>query len=177
MDRKQTVTLLTFLQSSYPRQAETLTKPEVAEIWHGALADLDYEVVKIALTKWVMTEKWPPTIADIRESVTSVSTAEIMDWSKAWSIVNRAVRLKGPYQEEEALASFDEVTRETVNRIRWSVLCEMESDERDIMRAHFRDIYTQIVNRHKEQAQMPIALKQKISAMQIGVPERERLNG
>lgn len=162
------------IRASYPKQADTLTKPEVAEIWHSALLDIDYEVAKLAVTKWLMTEKWMPAIADIRESCVSVQNKEVIDWSEAWSIVNDAVRKIGPYREEEAMSRFDDVTRETVQRIRYLTLCEMESSERDVMRAHFRDIYNQIANRHRTDAQMPMALKNKINAMQIGVPENER---
>ena len=162
------------IRSSYPKQAELLTKPEVAEVWHTALSDFDYDMAKVAITKWIMTESWPPTIADIRQSVTEVISAEVMDWSEAWEIVNKAVRTIGPYEEEKAMSRFDDVTRETVERIRYMNLCEMESDERDIMRAHFRDIYNQIANRHKIDAQMPMALKDKITALQIGVPQNER---
>lgn len=174
MNKKQTATLLTFLRSAYPNNSDALSTPETAEIWYRALSDIDYDLAQTALTKWVMTEKWLPTIADIRASVVSVSSNEIMDWSEAWEIVNRAVRLIGPYQEEKAMAKFDDVTRETVERIRYMNLCEMESGERDVMRAHFRDIYNQIANRHRTDAQMPMALKNKINAMQIGVPENER---
>lgn len=163
------------IRSSYPRQADLLATPETAEIWYRALSDIDYEVAMLAVTKWVMTEKWSPTIADIREAVTAVVSEEVMDWSEAWQIVNKAVRLKGPYQEEEAMASFDEITREAVSRIRYQVLCEMESDERDVMRAHFRDIYNQVANRHKEDSKLPMALKAKINELQIGVPKNDRL--
>lgn len=173
MDKTQTAKLLMLIRASYPKQADTLTKPEVAEVWHSALSDIEYEVAKLAVTKWLMTEKWMPTIADIRESCVSVQNKEVMDWSEAWSIVNDAVRKIGPYREEEAMSRFDDVTRETVQRIRYLTLCEMESSERDIMRAHFRDIYNQIATRHKEQAQLPTRLKEMIS--QIGVPKNERL--
>lgn len=175
MDKKQTATLLTFLRSSYPNHAEALAKPETAEIWHRALADIDYEVAQLAITKWVMTEKWPPTIADIREASVGVVNKEIKDWSEAWADVNREVRLRGPYREDEAMANLDEITRETVKRIGFQTLCETEYDEKDIMRAHFRDIYGQIADRHKADAQMPIALKERINAMQIGIPKNERI--
>ena len=96
MNKKQTATLLTFLRSAYPNNSDALSTPETAEIWYRALSDIDYDVAQTALTKWVMTEKWLPTIADIRASVVPVSSQEIMDWSEAWEIVNRAVRLIGP---------------------------------------------------------------------------------
>ena len=151
-----------------------LTKPEVAEIWHNALTDIDYEVAKVSLTKWVMTEKWMPTIADIRETVVNVTSPEIKDWSEAWAEVNKAVRLVGPYAEDRAMARLDEITRETVERFGFGNLCAMESDNRETVRAQFRDMYNQIANRHKQDAQMPMALKDRINAFQIGVPKNER---
>ena len=177
MDKKQTATLLTFLRSSFPKQADLLAQPETAEIWHRALADIDYDAAQLAITKWIMTEKWLPTIADIREMVADVTTENVLDWSEAWEIVNKAVRTIGPYQQDEAFSRFDEITAEAVRRIGYMTLCEMEYDERDIMRAQFRDIYNQIANRHKQEAQMPIALKDKIRAMQIGTTHTRMIEG
>lgn len=175
MDKKQTATLLTYLRSAYPNHAETLATPETAMVWHEALKDIDYAVAQAAILKWVMTEKWPPSIADIRSSAVEITTETVKDWSEAWSDVERAVRLIGPYREAEAMARFDEATLEAVRRMNYQKLCEMESSERDIVRAQFRDIYKQVANRRKEAAQLPTPLQDRIKAMQIGVPDRERI--
>ena len=141
------------------------------------MADIDYDVAQLAITKWVMTETWPPSIADIRSAAVGVTSVEAPDWSEAWENVNRAIRLIGPYREDEAMARFDSTTREAVRRMNYQSLCEMESAERDIVRAQFRDIYNQIATRRKADAQVPVGLREAIRAMQIGVPERERIAG
>lgn len=156
MDRKQTATVLKVLTASYPNRAAGLDDPEVAKVWHAALQDLDYEAVQIAVRKWTMTEQWPPTIADIRSGATVTQES---DWSEAWEKVNHVVRCIGPYNQDEALGRLDEVTRQAVERIGYQTLCGMESREHSTMRAQFRDIYNQIAERKRMDAQLPPALK------------------
>lgn len=175
MNKKETATILTFLRFSYPNHAEDLAQPETAEVWFRALADLDFDVVEVAATKWILTEKWPPSIADIRAAAINVTTGETVDWSEAWEMVNKAVRTIGPYREDEAMDRFDSITRETVRRMNYQTLCEMETSERDIVRAQFRDIYNQVAARSREESQIPAGLRDAIKAMQIGVPQRERI--
>ena len=156
MDKKQTATVLKVLTASYPNRAAGLDDPEVAKVWHAALQDLDYQAVQVAVRKWTMTEKWPPAIADIREMATADPNQ--LDWAEAWEQVNHVVRCIGPYNQEEALGRLDEVTRATVQRIGYQTLCRMESKEHSTMRAQFRDIYNQITERKRLDAQLPAIL-------------------
>lgn len=174
MDRKQTATLLMYLRSSYPNNSEALERPETAETWYTALTDIDFEMAKVAVMRWVMTEKWLPSIADIREGVAQI-TEPTMDWSEAWSQAMDAVKNYGPYAQKEAMDSLDDVTKEAVKRIGFMEFCLLEHDDVEVMRAHFRDVYNQINARKREKAQLPAALQNKINEMQIGVPKQERL--
>lgn len=66
MTREQFAYWAAALSTYYPRQ-QVIPNKQALELWFRRLSDLDYEDAQAALNEWVETEKWPPTIADIRE--------------------------------------------------------------------------------------------------------------
>ncbi len=129
------------------------------------MQDIPYDVATISLKKWVCTNKWPPSIAEIRESATSVVLPEIKDWSAAWSDVQDAMRRFGYYRANEAVESLDPVTRETVKRLGFSKLCISENETAD--RANFRTIYETIAQRKKTETLIPAKIKGLIKEIRM----------
>lgn len=52
------------LKTYYPRENLLPNRPAM-ELWYRQLQDLPYEVAETALNKWVSTNKWSPSIAEI----------------------------------------------------------------------------------------------------------------
>lgn len=147
------------IKTYYP-QANILPNEAAAELWFRQLEDIPYQTATVALNKWVSVNKWPPTIADIREAALEVSTAEIPDWSEAWEQVLTALRRFGPYRQAEAMASLDEITRTVVRRLGFMNLCASENIAAD--RANFRTIYQVVAERRRKEEQLPEALRAAI---------------
>lgn len=163
------------IKETYAKEQILRTK-EAMEIWYEMLKDLPFEPVIVGLKKWFATEKWSPTIADIREMAVSVSTGDMPDWSQGWSEVQTAIRRYGYMQETKALASMSPQTAEAVKRIGWQAICESENPE--TLRAQFRQIFELTDARAKEQAVLPESVKSAISQFQIGQPkELKQLGG
>lgn len=72
-------------------------------VWFELLKDIPYQQANVAIQKYMLTEKFPPTIADIREKATQI--VESVDSSiselEAWSLVRKAVRNSGYHSVEE----------------------------------------------------------------------------
>lgn len=66
MNRQEFAAVAMALQTYYPR-FNLLPNDKALELWHEQLADIDAKVMESAVKKWAATEKWPPTIADLRE--------------------------------------------------------------------------------------------------------------
>ena len=66
MDRQQFAQWALALITFYPK-ADLLQNDKAISLWYEVLGDLDYEIATKALKRWVMTQKWPPTVADIRQ--------------------------------------------------------------------------------------------------------------
>lgn len=41
--------------------------PTVAKVWYECLQDLQYERLRDSVIQWIQENKFPPTIADLRE--------------------------------------------------------------------------------------------------------------
>ena len=139
------------------------------QLWFNQLSDIPYKVAEVTLNKWVATNKWSPSIADIREQATGLTQGEAKEWGEAWQDVLRAIRLYGSYEEQKALDSLDETTRKVVRRLGYRNLCF--SEEIQVDRANFRMIYEQQLHRDKQDAQLPPRLKALISNMPMLLEE------
>jgi len=152
MDKKEFSLLAMALRTYYPKE-NLLPNNEAMELWYRQLQDIPYKVAEIALNKWVATNKWSPTIADIRECSSEITQGALPDWGQGWEQVLRAIRQFGMYRAGEAMASFDELTRATVERLGFRDICLSENIGQD--RANFRMIYEQLAERRKKEAQIP----------------------
>lgn len=143
-----------------------LPDAESVKIWYQLLKDIPYEVLRVAVQKHMLTNRFPPTVAELRQG-TVESVKGKKDWSNGWEQFRQAVRRFGYYQQEEALASMDEVTRRAVKRLGWKELCMSENIMQD--RANFRMVYEQEQNRAMERAMLPEGLRKQMDALQSGV--------
>lgn len=66
MEKKEFATLAMAIKTYYPAQ-NVLPDVHAMELWYAELKDVKYDHAAAGLRKWVKKEKWPPTIADIRQ--------------------------------------------------------------------------------------------------------------
>ena len=142
-----------------------LPDAESVKIWYQLLKDIPYEVLRVAVQKHMLTNRFPPTVAELRQG-TVESVKGKKDWSNGWEQFRQAVRRFGYYQQEEALASMDEVTIRAVKRLGWKELCMSENIMQD--RANFRMVYEQEQNKAKEMLALPESLKRNLARLQEG---------
>lgn len=150
------------IKTYFPKEENLLKTEEAVRLWYEALKDIDYTTMQMALNKYVATEKWSPTIADLRRLSFEVSNPEIPTWDEAWETVLQAVRTYGYTRRVEAMDTFDEITRKTVARVGWNQICA--SEQIGIERSAFRDIYRVLADKTKEQGQIAPAVKAVIQA-------------
>ncbi len=159
MNKKEFSLLASALRTYYPRE-KLLPNEQAMQLWYLQLQDIPYQVAENVVNKWVATEKWPPTIADIRSGANELMNGELQDWGKGWETVMYAIRRYGMYQEERALESMDELTRDTVNRLGYQQICCSTNIQND--RANFRMIYEKLAERKSGENRMPERLRELI---------------
>lgn len=166
MDKKEFGLFASALKTYYPKEDKLLPNKQALELWYAALQDIPYRVAEAALLKWISTQKWSPSIAEIREMSSSIQNGDIPEWGEGWEKTRRAVRKFGLYNEKKALESLDPLTRKVVERLGFRELCL--SDENDTtFRANFRMIYENLANREKVDQQLALPLREAIAQIQL----------
>lgn len=163
MDKNEFSMFSMALKTYYPRE-NLLPNTQAMELWFKQLQDIPYTVAETALNKWVAVNKWSPSIADIRAEAAEIKNGEAPDWGEGWESVIAAIRHYGSYQVDEAMASFEPVTRKCVERIGFLNICQSENIAVD--RANFRTLYEQLAEKEQKHRQMPKMLEQLISKIQ-----------
>lgn len=163
MEREEFKILCKGMKAVYT-QPTFLPDADAFNIWFQMLQDIPYNVASAAIQKYMLTNKFPPTIADIREQAATVVNGEVPLWSDGWDQVLKAIRKYGSYNQAAALESLDPITRQCVERLGYMELCRSENVMAD--RANFRMIFQQIAERKAEQAKLPMTLTNLIGEYQ-----------
>ena len=145
VSKQEFATLVLAMQAMYGD--EFIGTEEAMDVWFALLYDLDYKILSKALQKHMLTNKFKPTVAELREIYADLICPAISDWSEGWEQVSKAIGHYGMYRTEEAMESFDEVTREAVKRLGFQNICVSENIVAD--RARFEEIYQAIQQRKR----------------------------
>ena len=163
MTSEEFVFLAKAMRAAYTQQS-FLPDEESIKVWFRMLKDLDGKLVAAAIYKHMSTEKFPPTIAEIRAQCVSIAAPVGKDWSEGWSAILRAISRWGVHRPAEALKALraeDPLTADIASQLGWQNLCMSENPVAD--RATFRKAYEAAQFRGKELAQMPPNLRNMIN--------------
>lgn len=163
MDKQEFATLAMAIRTYYPKE-NILPNKEAMQLWFRELHDIPYQVAEAALRKWVSTNKWSPSIAEIRETAANIQNGDIPDWGEGWEQVCTAIRKYGSYEPRKAMESLDPLTRQCVERLGFRNLCMSENPMAD--RANFRQCYEILAKREQTRQQVALPLQNVIKQIQ-----------
>lgn len=172
MDKKEFSMFAMALKTYYPRET-LLPNQQAMELWFRELCDIPFNVAEMALRKWVATNKWSPSIADIREMTSGIVNGDPLTWGESWEKALNAVRRFGSYNKGAALDSLDPITRKCVESIGYMELCMSENIM--VERAHFQKVFEVYAKREKTNKQIAAPLLEAISQVQIKGIDGQRL--
>ena len=161
MTREEWAKLVLSIKDLYPAE-KILNTDHAIQLWYEMLKDLDYKDLAKGLWKYALSNKFPPTISDLRGQAAFIKFGEFNTWEEEWQRACDAVRTFGYYREREALESLPELTRKIVSRLGYRNLCSSENLAVD--RANFRDIYNNMVNKQQEKEKLSSPIKQALEA-------------
>lgn len=164
MEKQEFAMLAAAIRTYYPKE-NILPNQQAMELWYRELCDIPYQVAEAALRRWVATNKWSPSIAEIREMTVNVTQGDDMTWGEAWEKALKAVHRFGYYRAKEALDSLDPLTRRCVENVGFREMCLSENIA--VERANFRMIFETLAQRKKTEQQMALPLREAISRLQL----------
>ena len=167
MTHKETAVFMGILKEAYPRFYADKNESELRmsiKFWEEFLSDVTLDVAIPALKRYIATNKWVPTVADIREAIAEISYPPLPDASEAWFEVTQAIGRYGYNNHEEAYKSMSELTLIAVKRMGWRKLCMSENDIAD--RSNFNKIYESLTKRIETERLIPASIQQSVLAIQ-----------
>ncbi len=177
MTRKEFAVFVDMTKAAFPRD-NLLAMPEQVTLWYELLGDLSPQSAVMALKKYMLINKFPPTVADIRGLATDLVAQHIPDADEAWGEVTKAIRRYGYPREREALDSMSETVRKTVERIGFQNICLSQYDQFNTLRAQFKGFYEAEYRRSMEVHKMPNSMRLEQAKMQQGaLPMKEGADG
>lgn len=114
MTRDEFKILVKGMKAVYAQQT-FLPDKDAFDMWFALLQDLPYKLANVAIQKHMLTEKFPPTPAEIREKAAQMIEVPETEMSEleAWALVRKAIRNSG-YHAQEEFDKLPEACREAV---------------------------------------------------------------
>lgn len=107
MTQKDALKVLAVLKAAYPGSYNGMTKEEAygtASVWHLQFANLHVDIVLLALQKAISSNKWPPTVAEVKSKI------QALHW-EAYDAMNG---ITGDVQSEESMRLYRYIYQETM---------------------------------------------------------------
>lgn len=168
MDREDFKTLVKGMKAVYTQPA-FIPDQDAFNVWFELLKDLTYDQVSLAIQKHMLTERFPPTIADLREKANEVAKKQVTEMSEleAWSIVMKAIRNSNYHadKEFEKLPKPCQIAVGTPDNLKEWAMMNVEQVA-TVEQSHFIRSYRAAVKRLDEECRLPPEIQKRIAEVQ-----------
>lgn len=136
-------------------------------LWSTMLADVPYNVVKVAAMALIAKSPYPPKLADITAKIAEVTTPknQKITGSEAWGEVQKAMRIYGRHRETELMKSLTPLTKIVVTQFGLHDLMNGELDKIGVAKGQFLKMFEQYTNRIREEKLIPNTLQKTINQL------------
>lgn len=173
MEAKEFAVFADRLKTAFPKDNLLATKDQM-DWWFDLLGDMPFQTAILALKKYALSNKFPPSVSEIRTIAADITGERLPDADEAWGQVNNAIRRFGYMREREALDSMSEPVRKAVERIGFQNICQSPYEQLNTLRAQFRGAYEAEYRRSMEVHKMPEHMRLEQATMQqAALPMKE----
>lgn len=146
------------IKTYFPRD-NVLPTENAMRLWYSELKDIPYQLAHTALRKYVSTNKFAPTIADIREQVAELNdqNEEELNETAAWYLVLKAIRRSTYYSEEEFVKLPATVQRAVASpkQLReWATLEDVDGKTLTVIQSNFQRTFRVEQQRERERSKL-----------------------
>lgn len=168
MTEQETIKVVTIIVMSYPSSEkfkdETTLKGMVA-VWKNIFKDDDAKLVEFAVQKHISVNKWPPSIAEIREQMVKLQRPDIIPPDVAWTAVSDLLSAESEFFHGDLYRIMPEPIARVVETIGWSRLYNLHcgsarGNPDGLDRVAFMDLYKPLYQREIEKAMLPPKMRE-----------------
>jgi hypothetical protein len=161
MTRDEVKEMLATMSATYPPNLLPPINELTVNIWHKLMEDLPGKLAMAAAASWMTTNKYPPTIADIRERCVQSTAPKMNSAEEAWSKVLKAIRSCGhtePYRAERELGDLWQMVGRD-----WSYYCSLDESQTPNEKTRFIRMYSSEQKKAVERLQIPAFVQKALA--------------
>jgi len=180
LNRENVIKVLAYLKVAYPNFYKNMSRQEAEEtinLYQEMFPDCDISIVTVAVKEWIQKEKFPPTIADIKQKIYDLTT-EKRTATDLWNELVSAIKNGNYGAKEEFEKLSDEVKAFVREPAQLKEMASMKSDTiHSVTKGQFFKQIEVIQARIKEEKQMlPETRKVREMALSVGQDVNGLLN-
>jgi len=169
MNKEQTIKILSIIKAAYPQWARDLKVNDaqmMVTLWNDMLQDYEYNLVQAAIKKVIATNKFPPSVSEVIESINYITSGGKSEMTEieAWGLVRKAIK-NSAYNAEEEFNKLPEKIQQAIGS--HNVLHNWSQETVDgiekVIGSNFMRSYKATVIRKKEEKQIPTSIKKMLS--------------
>ena len=158
MTKTEFLTIAKTMQDVYTQQ-NFMAKKDTVDVWYTLFQNIPYKIMAAAVQAHIMTEKFPPTPADINaqlQKLRSGNADSLPTAEEAFALVRKATR-NSNYHAEEEFEKLPKIVQDAVgtyqNLQAWGGMDIGEFET--VQKSHFVRIYNALVAREKSEERLP----------------------
>ncbi len=179
MNRKDAAQLVAIVVTAYPNFDKFKDADSVkatVNLWAMMFEDVEAGLVALAVKKHIATNKWPPSVAELREILLEVAHPDLIQPDKAWLAVSDLLYSAGEFNHGDLNRQLPPLVARAVEAIGWSNLWEMHRScyrggKPGMDRVAFIQQYTPMYEREKARSMTPEALTAQIESVAASLPD------
>ena len=162
MTREEFSIIVKGLKAVYTQQTFIPDK-DAFNVWYELLKDIDYANCNMAVQRYIISERFPPTIADIRAYVFKNDKSNNgLNESYAWSLVRKAIS-DSSYHSEERFNELPETIQKAVGSANQLRIWATDGDFNDgVVQSNFLRSYRQVIETNQKMEILPQKLRNMI---------------
>lgn len=133
-------------------------------IWYELLKDIDYKTCAVAVQTYMSTEKFPPTIADIREKAANNAKVNELSEAEAWDKVRNAISRSAYYADYEYMNLPDDIKRAVGSPSQLRIWATDTEFNDSVIQSNFLRSYRAVKNRADTLSRLPMSIRERLAA-------------
>ena len=182
MTKADAAKLVAIVVTAYPNYDKFKDQEAVKatiNLWAMLFADDDSSAVGMAVYKHIATNKWPPSVAEVREILLEIQHPDLIAPDRAWLAVSDLLYTVGEYNHGDLRKQLPPLVARAVESIGWDCLYDMhrshaKGGKPGMDRVAFMQQYTPMYEREKLQRMTPEAITAKINNAAAALPDNGR---
>ena len=180
MKREEIIVALSLIKTAYPRFYTDMTESEVedtVQLWTSIFKDDNKTVVIQAIEAMITTLRYPPTIADIKEKIQTLTKSNELTELEAWNLVSKAIA-NSSYNAEQEFYKLPPLVQKTLfnsQQLRQWGLMDIETVQ-SVIQSNFMRSYRENKESKERYDALPESAKQMmndIHQLYIQINEKE----